>query len=110
MTSSHSTIGPPGFLRAPRGRCAHREEWSRGHAHSKPNRRLGSALSVACLVLAYGPGMPLAWVLGTCYFITAIVTQRWALLRLHRLPELAFDAKVRACVHDATGANWCMYT
>lgn len=56
--------------------------------------RVGSALSVAGLALAYGPGMPLAWILGACYFLTAIVTQRWALLRLHRLPELAFDAKV----------------
>ena len=64
---------------------------------------------MAGLALAYGPGMPLAWILGACYFLTAIVTQRWALLRLHRLPELAFDAKVRACVHDVTRATWCMY-
>ena len=99
--------GPQRALRTPRGVEPRPRPLQ---THSKPNRRLGSALSVACLVLAYGPGMPLAWVLGTCYFVTAVVTQRWALLRLHRLPELAFDAKVRACVHDATGANWCMYT
>lgn len=97
---------PEGLQRALR---AHLEEGSRGRAHSKPNRRVGSALSVAGLALAYGPGMPLAWILGACYFLTAIVTQRWALLRLHRLPELAFDAKVRACVLDATRATWCMY-
>ena len=63
-------------------------------------------MSVACLVLAYGPGMPLAWVFGACYFVTAIVTQRWALLRLHRLPELAFNDKVRA---RALGLSVCAY-
>ena len=57
-------------------------------------------------MLAYGPGMPLAWIFGACYFVTAIVTQRWALLRLHRLPELAFNDKVRA---RALGLSVCAY-
>ena len=57
-------------------------------------------------MLAYGPGMPLAWIFGGCYFVTAIVTQRWALLRLHRLPELAFNDKVRA---RALGLSVCAY-
>ena len=57
-------------------------------------QRVGSTMSVVCLVLVYGPGMPLAWLFGTLYFAVAIVTQRWALLRLHRLPDLAFDDTV----------------
>ena len=38
--------------------------------------------------------MPLAWGLGVLYFGVALLTQRWALLRLHRLPDHDFDDRV----------------
>ena len=57
-------------------------------------QRLGSSTCVLTLVLVFGPAMPLAWGLGALYFGVALLTQRWALLRLHRLPEHDFDDSV----------------
>ena len=57
-------------------------------------QRLGSSTCVLTLVVIFGPAMPLAWGIGVLYFAVALLTQRWALLRLHRLPEHDFDDRV----------------
>ena len=57
-------------------------------------QRLGSSTCVLTLVVIFGPAMPLAWGLGVLYFAVALFTQRWALLRLHRLPDHDFDDRV----------------
>ena len=57
-------------------------------------QRLGASTCVVTLVLVFGAAMPLVFALGAFYFGVAIVTQRWALLRVHRLPEHDFDDRV----------------
>ena len=57
-------------------------------------RQLGSALCVVTLAAVYGPAMPLAWMFGALYFVVTYASQRLALMRLHRLPKLAFDDRV----------------
>ena len=66
--------------------------------------RLGAACAFFVLVLIFGPGMPLVYAVGAFYFLINYWAQKWGMLRVNRLPDLAFDHHVML-----RGCKWAKY-